>query len=293
MQQIYSPVPGKGLSPPWLWKDPLTKKKTQLHNPAKKSLIPNACLQTTDEMTGHSQGDMGTGSPHLPSWIRPSLNLQGDLHTQGLKRWWTFWPCYKACACCAQGVPTASGASICSRIGYRALNNKGKEFHTLHVLSLVLVRVGLRLSCVFFTLGTRTDYEACFLSFCCEGCLCKLLDLVFSCFISSHMIAGSGSLCIYGCFFGEILRDIQLPLLNWLAPEQVPESHLSGRAWCSPQCSEQSGSLPATRQWGSVPFTGAILLGLCPSHWQHFQKLKKACLSPCSFKCRQANAMAI
>lgn len=51
--------------------------------------------------------------------------------------------------------------------------------------------------------------------------------------------------------------------------------------------------LPACHLWGSVPFTGAIPLGLCPSHWQHFWKLEKAYLSPCSFKCRQANAVAI
>lgn len=142
-----------------------------------------------------------------------------------------------------------------------------RVFHPLHVLSLVLVRVRLHLSCVFFTLVTCTDDGACSLSFHFKCCWCELLDLVFSYFISSPMIAESGSLCIYGCFFGKFWG--MFPLLNGLVPEQLPESW-SGRARCSPQCSEQSSSLPAAHghlclSWGcpaaALSFSLATLWG--------------------------------
>lgn len=54
-----------------------------------------------------------------------------------------------------------------------------------------------------------------------------------------------------------------------------------------------SRAAPCLLPMGICAFHGAVLLQLCPSHCLHFGELKKAYLSPCSFKCRQAIAVAI
>lgn len=233
---------------------------------------------------------MGTGSPQLPSWSsdpvrtcrRPAWEGTGFEGTVGFLTL-----LQGMCMMCPGGTHRPWLPSICPRMRYRALNKKRRaqrrEFHPLHVFSLVLVRAGLHLSHIFFTLDTCTDDEACSLSFHCEGCLCELLGLGFSCFISSHMIAGSGSLCIYGWFFAGILRNV--PTFELACSETSPREPLVRKiiAFSTVLCCP----------WGSAPFTGAVLPGLFPSHWQHFWKLKKAYLSPCSFICRQANAVSI
>lgn len=73
-----------------------------------------------------------------------------------------------------------------------------------------------------------------------------------------------------GLFLGEILRNV--PPFELACSKTTPRKPLvrkniafSGVLWAE--------QLPACRSWGSVPVTGAVLLGLCPSHWQHFRKL--------------------
>lgn len=113
--------------PHWLFKDPLIKKQIQLYSPAKKNPLPNACLQTTDELSRHSLGDMGTGSPHMPSWSsdliwtcrRPAWEwFEGMVEFLALLQ--------GMCMLCPGGTHSPWLASIGSRMGYRALNkNKG------------------------------------------------------------------------------------------------------------------------------------------------------------------------
>lgn len=64
----------------------------------------------------------------------------------------------------------------------------------------------------------------------CEGCLCKLLDLVFSCFISSHMITWSGSLCIYGWFFLGNIEEYSTPSFELACPKTIPRKILVRRS---------------------------------------------------------------
>lgn len=193
---------------------------------------------------------MDTGSPHLPSWSSDPIWTcrRPAWESTGYEGMVAFWPCYRGCAGCAQGGTHSPWlASICLRMGYRALNkNEGHKEGSFTPCFQLSAGQGWTPSLMYF-LHISYVYRWClFPELSLWGLVMQIAGFHFSMFyllpydcrvrITHHLRLG---------FFWEILRNV--PPFE-LAPKHLPESRLSGRAWCPPQPLSRTGPcLPAAR----------------------------------------------
>lgn len=238
---------------------------------------------------------MDTGSPHLPSWSSDPIWTcrRPAWESTGYEGMVAFWPCYRGCAGCAQGGTHSPWlASICLRMGYRALNkNEGHKEGSFTPCFQLSAGQGWTPSLMYFLhISYVYRWWGLFPELSLWGLVMQIAGFHFSMFyllpydcrvrITHHLRLG---------FFGKYWE--MFPLLNLL-------QNISQKA----ACQEEPGALHSP--WAErVP---ACLLpeGICTPHRGRpagplsfslatLPKLKKASLSTCSFKCRQDNAVAI
>lgn len=110
MQQTYSPVPGKTLTPGF-GRTHLQRRRSDYTVGLRRT---SSIMPVCKPLMSWLDVPRVTWAQEVPTCLHGAqihFEPAGDLHgkAQGLKGWWAFWPCYRGCACCAWGLPTAPG----------------------------------------------------------------------------------------------------------------------------------------------------------------------------------------
>lgn len=202
------------------------------------------------------------------------------------------------CMLCPGGTHSPWLDSICLRMGYRALNkNEGHKERSFTPCFQRSAGQGWTPSLMYFLhISYVCRWWGLFPELSLWGLVMQIAGLDFSMFyllpydcrvrITQHLRLGFfwGNIEKCSPFWTGLLQNSSLKAFPCQEEPGALPSAQSRRALCLPARPLPEGTCPSHRGCPAGPLSSSLAT---------LPKLKKAYLSPCSFKCRQANAVAI